>query len=267
MQVFDFDDFLAFLKARLKVSPNQGRGEVSRIARSLKTNSTTVSLILHGKRTISVEQALKLANYLGLTNLEKEYFMCLVQKDRAGTSELRDFYHQQIIQIKEKALRLTNRVANEKVLSPEDKARFYSSWHFTAIRNLIAIPGCESPEEIAKYLGLKMTVVAEILEFLIGCGLCIRTSQSYAVGPKATHLDDSSPFIRQHHTNWRLKNLDRVGALTGSELMYTGPMSLSQKDATILKSRILKLIEEAVSIVRDSPSEELRCLTIDWVKV
>lgn len=49
-----------------------------------------------------------------------------------------------------------------------------------------------------------------------------------------------------------------------TDLFYTCPMSLSAEATLQVRELLLKSIQEALKIVGPSPSEEVRCLNIDW---
>lgn len=60
MSLFDHDDYRAFLRAHLKQLPKRGRGELSRMASALGTNSTLMSQVLGGGRDFNSEQTYSL---------------------------------------------------------------------------------------------------------------------------------------------------------------------------------------------------------------
>lgn len=51
------------------------------------------------------------------------------------------------------------------------------------------------------------------------------------------------------------------------DAIYTAPITLSKKDAAEMRERVLKFISETLQLVKDSPSEELFCLCVDWFRV
>ena len=107
--------------------------------------------------------------------------------------------------------------------------------------------------------------MAQVLDFLIGHGLCIETEGQIRPGPQSTHLPSTSPLIARHHGNWRVKAMERHASLAlESELAYTSPMALSRTDAVMIRETLLQSIDQVVAIVDPSPSEATYCLNIDW---
>jgi len=88
------------------------------------------------------------------------------------------------------------------------------------------------------------------------------------MGPQRTHLESTSPLIQKHHSNWRLKALQRSDSLDPEELMYTSPVSLSREDFKIIREDLVLMIKKVLDRVHPSPAEEVACLNIDffWVK-
>ena len=61
--------------------------------------STLLSMIISGQRELSFEQAYDLSQYLQHTPLESEYFLALVQFERAGNQRLRKYFEEKIDKI------------------------------------------------------------------------------------------------------------------------------------------------------------------------
>lgn len=58
-----------------------------------------------------------------------------------------------------------------------------------------------------------------------------------------------------------------MGELKPSELFLTMPATLTQKDAQLLRSRLVEFIDEFVKTIDNSKGEVLYCLNIDWFDV
>ena len=62
---------------------------------------------MSGSREFSPEQALSLSEYLAHTELETEYLSYLVQRERAGTAELKRYLDKKIEVLKNDALKFS----------------------------------------------------------------------------------------------------------------------------------------------------------------
>src|SRR2546430_13286005 len=88
-QLFEFTEYKQYVQNWLKNMPKNGHGQLSRIAKHLNISSVSVSHIFNGPRELSEEQAVELAEFFGFSELESEYFLLLVQLERAGTHKLK----------------------------------------------------------------------------------------------------------------------------------------------------------------------------------
>ncbi len=77
--IFKYDNYIKFLENYLSQLPKKGRGELNRIAQFAGVHPSLMSQVLSGSKNLSLEQAQLVAEYLGLTHLESEFFMTLVQ--------------------------------------------------------------------------------------------------------------------------------------------------------------------------------------------
>jgi uncharacterized protein (TIGR02147 family) len=264
MSIFDFNDYKEFVIHRIRNMPQQGRGQFRQIALHLRIHTTMVSQVFRGSRDLSPEQGCELAEYLGLSELEADYFLRLIEKNRAGTEKLRARLSKELAAIREKALQLQHRLPAGKKLDERDRAVFYSQWYYQAIRLLTSIPGAQKPEVIARSLNLPLGRVREVLAFLVAVGLCTETNDVYQMGAARTHIEKASPLASRHHTNWRLKAIEHFEHVGANELAFTAPMTLSESDASQVHKRLIEFIEWATALATQSSSESLYCFNVDW---
>ena len=128
-------------------------------------------------------------------------------------------------------------------MSNEDQALFYSQWYFSAIRLLTATGEYRSPEAIAEKLDLPVPTVAHALEFLLAVNLLKESSGRYEVGETRTYVGNNSPWVSQHHLNWRLKATQQLTHIANDELVFTNPITVSKKDFQKLRDELVRFIE------------------------
>lgn len=268
MSLFEKSDYRSYLRSYLKGLPKNGRGELSKIAVHLRTNSTLLSQVLSGTRNFSAEQTLELSRYLGHSPLETDYFSLLVQIEKAGTHALREHLQAKLGELKGEALKLSKRIAHEKALTDQEKAVFYSSWVYSAVHLATSLKDAGvSPEIIAEKLSLGRSKVLEVLQFLVRAGLVLEKQGLYRMGVKSTFVARGSPHLLRHHSSWRVQAIARSEELREEELMYSGQLSLSVADFQRLREMLADFLGKANEIVRDSPAEELAALNIDLFRI
>jgi uncharacterized protein (TIGR02147 family) len=268
MSIFSASSYRDFLRERLKTMPKEGRGQVARIAKVLQMHPTRLSQVLHGHVNLTMEQAGRLANHLGLSALETEFFLAMIQLERAGTEELKAIFRGQLRRLQEQSRELKHRVPKDIALSENQKAVFYSNWAYSAVRLATSIEALRSIDAMAERFGMSGEKVRMILDFLFEAGLVVEKEGQFQIGPQTTHLEKTSPLILRHHSNWRLKAISRHERSTDSEIAYTCPVSLRREDQAAIREMIMQLIEKFLKkVVASEPPDTLACLNIDWFQV
>ncbi len=264
--ILNYSHYRDFLKHYISQLPKKGRGEISKIAQALSVSPTLISQVLTGDKQLSPEQCFKLSEYLGLSPLEADYFLILLQEDRAGTKELKEYYQRKAAALKVEGLKISNRVIAKKNLSEEEKSIFYSSALFSAIRLYTStLDDGKNLDEISTRFDLSRSKATNFLQFLTESGLVIEGNGKYKMGPQSTHLESTSRHLHKHHSNWRLRSTQYSENLTEMELMYTAPVSISKKDFEILREEMVDFIKKFLKRVHSSPAEEIACFNLDWV--
>lgn len=262
--IFSMTDFRAYIQTWAHA---KGRGEYRRISESLSMHTTLVSQVLNGKKCLTEEQASRLCGYMRLNPLETDYFLKLVQIERAGSEQLKIIYNRHLKQIRNLAKKISNRVPESKELTEQDRAMFYSSWHYSMIRLLTMTKGKQTAEEISIYLELPISRVQEILSFLVSRGLCHVINGRYVRTDQNTHVEARSALAVRHHQNWRTKSLELHEKMRADDLAFTAPISMAKKDIPKIRKILLDAISEISNVVETSPSEEILYLGIDWIKM
>lgn len=267
ISIFDYNDPRTFIKKRLQEMPKQGYGHLRKLSEFVGIHTTLTSQVLSGLKSFTPEQACLVAEYFGLSDIESEYFVSLVLVERAGNQNYKKMLKQRLESLRKQSAEIVNRVQVDRILTDEQRAVFYSDWLYTAIRQLCSIEGYNSIDQIQSYLGVSRRRVKQIVDFLLLTKLCVEEKGKLKVGPKATHLESSSPWVRVHHINWREKAIGKMSDEGEDKLHFTCPLTLSKRDVTRVREKIIQFINEVNAIVDPSPSEELHCLNIDWFKI
>ncbi|MCC6137894.1 MAG: TIGR02147 family protein, partial [Bdellovibrionaceae bacterium] len=173
MSIFEHADYKHYVRELVRSMPHRGRGQFRQMALHLDINSTVISQIFKGERELTTEHGLKLAQYLGLSDLETRYFLNLINKARAGSHDLKNYYAREEKKLMAEAKNIKSRIIEHKEISDEHKAIFYSNWYYSGLRMLSAIPGYNTVDEMAEYFGLSRSVVQKAISFLLKTGLCI----------------------------------------------------------------------------------------------
>ena len=82
---------------------------------------------------LSLEQGLKVTEYFQMQKEEREMLLNILQREKAGTEELRKYFSQRIEEIKSNRARIDSRLGKFQGLSPEAQIKYYSKWIYSAV--------------------------------------------------------------------------------------------------------------------------------------
>ncbi|WP_408098897.1 TIGR02147 family protein [Peredibacter sp. HCB2-198] len=261
MEIFSFDDYKDYIKS---VLASKGHGSRLLFAEALNCQSAYITRVLNHDAHLSLEQAVDASAFFELTQDEEDFFLLLVQFAKAGTKRLKDMSRKKIKEIREKRALLSNRINIKDELDEVMQAKYYSKWYYAAIHILITIPEYRDKKSISSYLGLPMSVVNEATDFLIETGLIAASKEGFNSGKGRIFLKGDSPFITQHHENWRMRAIENINLSGKNNIHFSSVYSLSKKDFEQIKEKLLTHLQEVREIVRPSKEEELCVLTLDF---
>jgi len=265
---FDESDYRSALRKWVAERPNRGRGELKTMAEKIGVPSPVFSQMLSGSRELSEDHAYLLCDHMAFTDLQREYFIGLVRLSRASHFEYQNHLKKRLAQIRDQSLNLSGRLNYEAKLAEADQAEFYSSWLYSAIRLYCGMkPAGVHLDDICREFHLERDRAIRIVQFLLKVRLLEIKNSYYTMGPSRTHVGKDSPFASRHHTNWRVRAAERSQNLKSNDLMFTGPMTLSEQDFQKLRERMVGLIQEVSDTVKDSKSEKLVCFNIDFFEI
>ncbi|MDB5038958.1 MAG: hypothetical protein JWQ35_2486 [Bacteriovoracaceae bacterium] len=261
--ILDHRSYKTYLGVWIKSQPSKGRGVKSRIAQVLRCHPSFISLVVSGDSHLSLEQGEMLNRFMGHTDEASHFFLLLIQLERSGTPELKNYFLKQMNQIIEKQSVLKERLKFKKILPLEMQARYYSYWYYPAVHMALLIPELQKPEALRRYLKLPIQTVSEVLQFLLSTGLAVEKDGKFLTGTTSVHLGADSPMTSRSHTNWRQKIISSLERIKPQDLHYSSVVSLSRSDVPRIKAALIQAIEEVRDIVKETKEEELFCYTLD----
>lgn len=267
MTVFDFSNYTGFLRSWIENQPRKGRGWSRKIALSLQVHPTLISQVLQGKKDLTVEQAQKTAELLELGADATDYFITLVEYERAGTRELRDYKKRQLQLLQKKYSDLRGKIKNSQELDELTQKKYYSRWEYGAIRLLSHSEKYQNIETIAKRLGLSYQLTEEMVHFLVQNQLLKQNDNGQVMSTKlSTFVAKDSPHRVAHLRNWLQQALRQQEIKHNLDVTLTAPIMISHEDAEVLKNKILEFIQDFTKLVDKSSADELYCLNLSWHK-
>lgn len=265
--IYEFTDYKAFTLARIGDFPNEGRGVRRQLAEAIGCQVAYVSHVLAADRHFSLEQAEAAARFFALREDETEFYLLLVERQKAGTVDLRKHLTKRIDSRRAEYQEITKRIRIANEISEADQARYYSSWQYQGIHSLLTIPGFDSAGAIASRLHMSIERVNEVLTFLLEKGLIEEKGGSYRPTATQIHLPRTSPLISKLHANWRVQTLSALENMRADDYHYSGLVTLSHDDAGRVREILMKALESSVEVIRPSTEEKLCVLAMDFYEL
>ncbi len=260
--LFEYNDYRSYLRDALPTA-GEARGARTKLALELGVQKGFISSILHGNAELSLEQAYRTSVFLSHTEEEREFYLLLVQKDRAGSKDLESHFEKKIKSIALKRREIKERIQVKATLSESDQLTYYSSWHYTAVHMCLRVPTTQTLHSISNYLRLPTKRVSEVLEFFIKTGMAEQKGDTYLVGPTRIHLPSDSPLISKHHTNWRMQAISALDRKSKNNAHYSAIYSISESAAQKIREKLLQLIQDIEPDIRDAKDETVYTLCFD----
>lgn len=263
ISVYDYKSFKKFLLDWIAQTPSNGRGQRKLMAQAMGCQTPFITQVLGGDYHFSMEQAEACTRWLGLSLAEAEFFILLVQKERAGTRSLENFLDRQIQERREQATQLTKRLQISETLTDEDQQQYYSSWQYSAVHMALLVPELRTLEDLHEYFAIPLPRLMTILDFLTTKKLVKVRVGKYELLRPVLHLGRDSPLLGKHHANWRLRAIEAIDAGETGNFHYSGVIALSRDDFEWTKARLAFALEEIIARVRASSDEKVGCLALD----
>jgi len=263
IQVFDFSRYIDYLAAMLS-SEAYGHGSRKKLADFIGVQNSFVSLVLTHKAQLSPELAVKVAQFFRLNPDETEFFLLMVQTERSGSVELKRHYEAQKERIRKKRSKIKNRIRPSMTVTPEDQLTYYSHAYYSMIHILCSLPQYNHLDAICKTLKIEKTEAKRYVDFLLERGFIEKHQDRYQMGNLRIHLPAGSPTLIQHHSNYRMQTIQRLGQQTAKDLHYSGILGMTAQDRDRVRELTLQYIENIEKILSTSKPEVPVILNLDW---
>jgi hypothetical protein len=262
--LFDFDSYKDYLHEQVK---REGRGTRQRMATAMNCQLAYVSVVLGGDRNLSIDQAESLARHLGLNQDETEFFIWLVEKERAGTEGSIQFFTRLIERKREERGQLNKRINIKTGLKESAKSIYYSDMLYSAVHMAVTVPALQTRQALALRFETTLERINEIVSFLKENALLTEERDRLKPGDKYVFLDRKSPYIGIHHANWRMAALRSVARKRSDDTHLSMVVSVSDSDAKLVRAKIAACIEDIGQTIKSSREEAVMAFSLDFFRV
>jgi len=267
LRVFEFNSYKTYLK-KLISSAEKKYGMTSKLAEAASCQRSYLSQVLNGNVHLTPDHGYGISQFLKFSEIEADYFLLLLEYDRAATSLFKSRIEAKLKKIRTDQQDLSKRISAKVIDIYDPITRYYSSWVWMAIHLLTSIPHYQTAKSIASRLEIPETLVLMTLQDLEKMEFVEKKDhQLWVYKGSNLHLTTQSPSVILHHNNWRQRALLDAALFSSTSIHYTSLVTLSKRDLEFIKTKLLDWIEQSRKIVEPSQSEELACISIDYFKV
>jgi uncharacterized protein (TIGR02147 family) len=262
----EYQNYKLLLSDYLADSP---RGESSRLAQYLNVQPSFLSQVLRGNPNLSLEQGLRATEYLKYGEVEKEYFLLLLEHAKAGSEDLRKYFFEKLERIRTTQREVESQLKGRKNLKENDRRLYDSDWLYSALHIALSIPRFQNPPDLAKALYLNPKIVEERLDDLVAMGLVNRSKGVYSIREFLLHSGRKNSTLRNFHATWRSKAISKLMHEFDDErnLHFSAALSFSKDDFSKIKDIIVRSIKKVDEQIIHSKEECLSALCIDFFEL
>lgn len=267
MNIYRFEDYKSFLKAQI-VENNDVYGYQAKCATAAGCQKTYLSQVLHKNVHFTPDHAARLANFWNFDDDATEYFLLLVQQERAASKVLRERIGKKLSLLRSKHLNLGKRFNQPELTNSDRASRYYHHWTLAAVHLLLGIPEYSfSLEKISKRIGVPISQVQTIVRDLETLELVEKKDRAWCVVRPSIHVSRESPLNQIHQLNWRLRAVDALARKNLDNTHYSALYVLSTADFKKLQQMVHEFIGKTRDVVGPSKEEELVCFNLDLFQV
>ena len=265
--IFEYKDYKKFVNDLVDSSENGGRGKRKALADAIHCQGAFITHVLSGNYHFSLEQAEACSRFFGLSKDETEFFLTLVNFNRAGTESLRSFYQRLISERIETYETERSRLNFKHTVAPEDQIQFYSSWKYAAVHSMSGIPEFQTREAISKRLNIPLDHVTSILQFLVEKGIIEKKKNNYFPSKNLLFLDRNSPYITQHHTIWRNRAIESLDRRKPADYHYSLVLACTEKETHFIREKLAECVKECFEIPKAGNANTVGALCLDFFEL
>jgi uncharacterized protein (TIGR02147 family) len=261
-QAKGYRDFISF---QLKKG---GRGSRSTLAERLGVQLSYLWSVLSGKQDFTPEQLLGCAEFFQLKDSETEWLMLLLNRDRAASEKVKEYYQKQLNRLKGNQTELQKRVRVANEIDPQFILEYYSDWRPIAFTMGIRNPKCRTPRALADRFNLNIAQANQTLQLVEKVGMAKFEKNEFLPTQARFHLGKNLAALKLHHTNWRMKAVEAIDQQRDkNELHYSSVMSIDAEAYQEIRKLILKSIEKMEPSIEKAKDDEVVVLAIDLFKI
>jgi len=269
VNIYEYTSYKAFLKQYIDQNKAE-KGLQVQMAKAAGCQRSYLSQVLNRDVQLTLDQSYGLVEFIGLDHNGSEYFLLLVQYERAGNYKYKEYLKKKLKFLKQENLNLSTKLGKEekggKVLI--EAGNYYSHWSYLAIHISALLKNFNTAEDFSNYLGISKRQVRNVISDLQKMNFLENKNSKWLVKENNIRIKDDNQNIKNHHLNWRMKAIDSIPNYDPiDDLHYSSVLAISENDLQNIKSKLNKVIIEIRNTALESKPEKCLNFNIDFYKL
>ena len=232
----------------------------STLASFINAQSSFISQVLNNDKHLSLEYALKVTTFFKLSEIEQDFFIKLVQRDKTKDESVKAFFSEQLKEIIKAQDDYILALDGEKV----EKETFYelsTRWYYPVIHLLVAGNVANTFPEIQKKLKVRDIYIEQALIKFVEKGYFSEAGGVYSINPDKNFLmfEANTEELKDFHHMWRLKGLQQLEKNAEEDLFSTNSVRISLEAADKIKQTLLDAHSKAYQSIQDNGKSKETC--------
>jgi plasmid maintenance system antidote protein VapI len=268
MDIYAARGYREFVSESIRPETGRSWGSVKKLADVLKCHSTYVSQIIKGKADMSVEQAIAFCQHIKLNGPGTEHFLDLVNLEKAGSKQSRDYFQQRIDRRLADRIDLKRRLTVTDELKLDHQVRYYNGYLPQLVHICTQVPGGDRAETIAAMLRLDLKTVTDVLAELVDIGLLEILDGKVCCLQPSVYIGKDSPMVGRFHANWRAHTMNALNLsvkLNGTH--YSSVLTMSAETAKAVRELVIQHVQETRDLILPSPSDHVYAFCLDFYPI
>jgi uncharacterized protein (TIGR02147 family) len=265
MDLFEYREYRRLIQDWIQGDTFQGNR--SKIAASAGCSPSWITRVLNGEVHLTPDQAHGIAKYFALSETETDYFMLLVDFERAASPALKKRIQAKLEELRNKGRAIGSSIDADANVSGHDRFRYYSSWIYGAVHVACMIQPF-SARELSERLTVNVEIIRATLLDLQSMGLIAQAGAGRLKATSRTvHLPTGSAAANNGHMIWRNRVIQKLQEPTDEGLHYSGIHNLSKADLRTVEKTVKDAVLRCRKTIEKSPPETLAVLCVDWFEI
>lgn len=270
MNLFEINDYKKLIKEKiLALKQINSSYTFDALALAMKIHKPYLSKVLNQKGNFNEDQLYRCADYLKLTELERQYFNLLYSENTSEVFERKNKLKVELSKIRKKAIKSSSLYTeSEKADSIPETSDYFIDPHYALIHmHLLVQKYRENLELIADNLHLPKERVLEYLESLHFMRIIQKKGKDIQVLKEFIHLPENSKLITAFRNLSKYKAIEKVSQLPADDFLSMHVFFVTDESGkNKIQKLFLEFLNDAKKMADKSKSEDVFQLNFDLLK-